>query len=82
MARGEELTDEQWAILAPLIPEPLRRKTDGADRGETRVKSLTVSCGFCGRVRGGRIYLRGFRPTRLATEDSSSGREMGRCAQF
>jgi transposase len=22
MARGEELTDEQWAVLAPLIPEP------------------------------------------------------------
>jgi transposase len=26
MARGEELTDEQWAILAPLIPEPPRRE--------------------------------------------------------
>src|SRR5215211_862395 len=25
MARGEELTDERWAILAPLIPEPPRR---------------------------------------------------------
>jgi transposase len=26
MARGEELTDEQWALLAPLIPEPPRRE--------------------------------------------------------
>src|SRR5919107_4403307 len=26
MARGEELTDEQWAILAPLIPDPPRRE--------------------------------------------------------
>ena len=26
MARGEELTDEQWAVLAPLIPEPPRRE--------------------------------------------------------
>ena len=26
MARGEELTDEQWAVLGPLIPEPPRRE--------------------------------------------------------
>ena len=26
MARGEELTDKQWAVLAPLIPEPPRRE--------------------------------------------------------
>ena len=26
MARREELTDEQWAIIAPLIPEPPRRE--------------------------------------------------------
>jgi transposase len=29
--RGEELTDEQWAIIAPLIPEPPRRE-DGRGR--------------------------------------------------
>ena len=29
--RGEELTDEQWAIIAPLIPEPPRRQ-DGRGR--------------------------------------------------
>src|SRR5688572_30224436 len=29
--RGEELTDEQWAIIGPLIPEPPRR-TDGRGR--------------------------------------------------
>jgi len=26
MARQEELTDEQWAIIAPIIPEPPRRE--------------------------------------------------------
>lgn len=31
MARKDELTDEQWAILAPLIPEPERR-ADGKGR--------------------------------------------------
>jgi transposase len=29
--RGEELTDEQWAIIVPLIPEPVRR-SDGRGR--------------------------------------------------
>lgn len=29
--RAEELTDEQWAVLAPLIPEPPRR-ADGRGR--------------------------------------------------
>ena len=31
MARREELTDEQWSIIQPLIPEPLRR-ADGRGR--------------------------------------------------
>lgn len=31
MAKKEELTDEQWAILAPLIPETVRR-ADGRGR--------------------------------------------------
>src|SRR5262245_13308694 len=31
MARREELSDEQWAIIAPLIPEPPRRD-DGRGR--------------------------------------------------
>jgi transposase len=31
MARREELTDEQWAIIQPLIPEPPRRP-DGRGR--------------------------------------------------
>src|SRR2546423_10519368 len=29
--RGEELTDEQWAVIGPLIPEPPRRE-DGRGR--------------------------------------------------
>ena len=31
MARREELTDEQWALIEPLIPEPPRRE-DGRGR--------------------------------------------------
>jgi transposase len=31
MARREELTDDQWAIIKPLIPEP-RRRADGRGR--------------------------------------------------
>jgi transposase len=34
MARREELTDEQWAVLAPLIPPPVRR-SDGRGRPVT-----------------------------------------------
>lgn len=30
MARSEEPTDKQWAILAPLIP-PTPRRSDGLD---------------------------------------------------
>src|SRR5262249_42465082 len=36
MARREELTDEQWEIIAPLITEPPRRE-DG--RGGSVIKS-------------------------------------------
>lgn len=31
MAKSEQLTDEQWAILNPLIAEPIRRD-DGRGR--------------------------------------------------
>jgi transposase len=31
MARREELTDKQWAIIKPLLPEPPRR-ADGRGR--------------------------------------------------
>jgi transposase len=31
MTRQEELSDEQWTIIAPLIPEPPRRE-DGRGR--------------------------------------------------
>jgi transposase len=33
MSRAEQLTDEQWAILEPLIPKPVRRE-DGRGRPE------------------------------------------------
>ena len=37
MARREELTDEQWEIIEPLIPEPPRREDGkGRPRGDDR----------------------------------------------
>ena len=33
MARREELTDEQWALIEPLIPELPRREEGAAGRG-------------------------------------------------
>lgn len=33
MARGEELTDEQWAVIEPHLPELHRREDGAAGRG-------------------------------------------------
>src|SRR5262245_44304844 len=48
MARREELTDEQWAIIAPLITEPPRRE-DG--RGSPCNDSREVINGILGVLR-------------------------------
>ncbi len=82
MARGEELTDEQWAILAPLIPEPPRREDK---RGRPWRDTREVMNGVLWILRSGARWQDlpdRFPPTRLATEGSSSGRETGRCAKF
>jgi transposase len=50
MARREELTDEQWAIIAPLIPEPPRRE-DG--RGRPWKDSREVMNGILWVLRSG-----------------------------
>jgi transposase len=50
MARREELTDEQWAIIASLIPEPPRRE-DG--RGRPWKDSREVMNGILWVLRSG-----------------------------
>src|SRR5574342_35683 len=50
MARREELSDEQWALLKPLFPEPPRRP-DG--RGRPRRGSREVLNGTLWILRSG-----------------------------
>jgi transposase len=50
MARREELTDEQWAIITPFIPEPSRRE-DG--RGRLWKDSRQVMNGILWVLRSG-----------------------------
>ncbi len=50
MARREELTDEQWEIIKPLIPAPPRR-TDG--RGRPRVDDRAALNGILWILRSG-----------------------------
>jgi hypothetical protein len=42
MVRREELTDEQWAILEPLIPATVRR-ADGRGRPQLHSDPASVS---------------------------------------
>ena len=50
MARREELSDEQWAILKPLFPEP-RKRPDG--RGRPRRDTREVLNGILWVLRSG-----------------------------
>src|SRR5262245_26672165 len=73
MARREELTDEQWAIIAPPIPEPPRRE-DG--RGRPWKDSREVMNGalwVLGAALVEKICPNGFRLIKPAIAGSSSG---------
>ena len=54
MARREELTDEQWAIIAPLIPEPPRREDR---RGRPGKDSREVINGILWVLRSGARWV-------------------------
>jgi len=72
MGRREELTDEQWEIIEPLIPEPSRR--DDGKGGPTLLHQLgqppikfgrrDAGCGLPGQVTG-------LRKARLPVRDHS-----------
>ena len=48
MARREELSDEQWSIIEPLLGEMTRREEErGGDRGAKRAKLSTAFYGYC-----------------------------------
>jgi len=50
------LDDVQWSVLAPLFPEPKRRK-DGRGRPWSSNRSCVEGyCGFCGQEPDGAIY--------------------------
>ncbi len=54
-----EFTDEQWAIVEPLLPKVPRR---AARRGKTPIARSEIwmaSCGYCVPVRLGTIYPTG-----------------------
>jgi transposase len=53
MARAEELTDEQWAVLDPLIPLP-KRRADG--RGRPQRESREVLNGILWVLRTGAAW--------------------------
>jgi transposase len=74
--RGEALTDEQWAIIGPLIPEVPRRE-DG--RGRPWRDTREVMNGVLWILRSSARWQDlpdRFPPYRPATADSSNGRAM------
>jgi transposase len=50
MARGEELTDEQWAVIEPHLPELLRRE---GGRGRPWRENREVMSGILSILRSG-----------------------------
>jgi transposase len=73
LANTRDLTDVQWKMLDDLIPEPIRR---GDGRGRPWKDRRAVLNGILWVLRTGApwaMFLRGIRPTSLATDDFSSG---------
>jgi hypothetical protein len=68
-----DLTDEQWEILEPLIPQPPRREDGPADPGETLAMFSTPSSGYFAPVLPGRISPNATHPTRPATVACRNG---------
>ena len=39
-----DLTDEEWARIAPLLPKPAKRGCDGAKKTDGRKRSVDPRC--------------------------------------
>ena len=73
-----DLTDEQWAVLEPLLPEEERisaRKRGRPWRNPR--KALKASCGCCAPVRRGGACRSDIRHTRPAIVVSNAGCGLG-----
>jgi hypothetical protein len=64
---ARDLTDAQWAILDPLIPEPYRRKDGRGRPWRPRRAFSTRFFGCCIPAPPGVTCPRGIRPIKLAT---------------
>jgi len=49
-----DLTDEQWAVLEPLIPKP-RLRADGRDRGKLDLSECFLDGSFVIAKKGGPV---------------------------
>lgn len=72
MARFD-LTDSEWAVIAPLLPTDVR----GKERVDDRRVLNGISSGGCARVRPGPTSRRATVPTRLAATASGAGASVG-----
>ena len=70
---ARDLTDLQWAILDPLIPEPPRRKDGRGRPWKGRRSVLSASFGRSVQALPGLTCLNVFPPTRRAIADFSNG---------
>ncbi len=68
-----ELTDEQWAVIEPLIPEAERAPSGPSARGALPVRSSMASSGSCGRVPAGKTCRTAIRRTKPVIGASNSG---------
>lgn len=68
------LTDEQWAVIEPLIPEKERMPRVGRGRPWRNPREVLDGVrGFCAQMRNGKTCRSGTRHTRRAIEGSNAG---------
>jgi hypothetical protein len=78
---GEELHDDQWALIEPLLPA---HKVRGRPRAEDRrtlngilLRQAQDRSGYCAPAPAGRTYHQSMAAGPLATGASRSGRSKG-----
>lgn len=58
--RQKLVTDEQWELIEPLLPEPRRRKDNRDGPGPRIGLVLRAFCGFCRPEQRGDFFLNSF----------------------